>query len=142
MISMSSEGVVRGVPVTFLLTDHILTRLTSTGAGADQHPWSLLILTTLDGPQALAGYLGGSRAINPPAKPRGKAQTKSADTPVTEPPGVYLDAITVSGFRGIGRRGAAGRGRRTAGGHAHVERGRRMGAGVVAAVESEGGLSF
>jgi hypothetical protein len=60
------------------LHDHILTRLTSTGA--DQHPWSLLILAALDGPQALADYFGGSRAITPPARPRGKAtRTWSAD---------------------------------------------------------------
>jgi hypothetical protein len=83
-----------------MLHHHILTRLTSTGA--DQHPWSLLILAALDGPQALADYLGGSRAITPPAKPRGKAKAKSADTSAVEPPGVYLGAITVSGFRGIG----------------------------------------
>jgi hypothetical protein len=86
--------------VTLPLHDHILTRLTSTGA--DQHPWSLLILAALEGPQALADYLGGSRAITPPAKPRGKAKTKPADTSALEPPGVYLGAITVSGFRGIG----------------------------------------
>ena len=47
--------------MTPTLHDHILSRLTSTGA--DQHPWSLLILAALDGPQALADYLGGSRAI-------------------------------------------------------------------------------
>ena len=88
------------VELVILDHDHILTRLTSTGA--DQHPWSLLILAALDGPQALADYLGGSRAITPPAKPRGKAKTKPADTSAIEPPGVYLGAITVSGFRGIG----------------------------------------
>ena len=87
--------------MTSLLAGHILSRLTSTGA--DQHPWSLLILAALDGPQALADFLGGSRAITAPAPSRAaRPRRKPADTSAIEPPGVFLGAITVSGFRGIG----------------------------------------
>jgi len=89
------------------LHDHILTRLSSTGA--DQHPWSLLILAALDGPDALTRYLAGTGTPPAPLKrarksaaPSSAATAGTADSPAPEPPGVFLGAITVAGFRGIG----------------------------------------
>jgi len=89
------------------LHDHILTRLS--GTGADQHPWSLLILAALDGPDALTRYLTGTGAPPAPPKrarksaaPTSAAAGGTADSPAPEPPGVFLGAITISGFRGIG----------------------------------------
>ena len=86
-------------PLTSTLSDLILRRLTS--AGADQHAWSLLILAALDSPDTLEGCLAGTQSLTPPTRARKTSAT--ADTkPASEPPGVYLGAITVSGFRGIG----------------------------------------
>lgn len=81
------------------LQSHILSRLASTGV--DNEPWSLLILAALDGPQALADFLGGSRAIAAPVRPA-PAPAAGADATAIEPPGVFLGAVTISGFRGIG----------------------------------------
>ena len=99
--------------MTQALHDRVLTRLTS--SGADQHPWSLLILAALDGPQALASYLTGGQApaFPAPAKSKGKTARAGTTTPAPaatdaptssapEPPGLFLGAITVGGFRGIG----------------------------------------
>ena len=84
--------------VTSTLHDHIFRCLASTGA--DQHPWALLVVAALDGPQALASYLDGTRAVSAPAQQPELAALADASTP--EPPGVYLGAITVAGFRGVG----------------------------------------
>lgn len=89
------------------LHDHILTCLDSTGG--DQHPWSLLILAALDGPDALTRYLTGTGTPPAPPKrarraaaPASASAAGSADFPAPEPPGVFLGAITIAGFRGIG----------------------------------------
>ena len=81
------------------LHDLILRRLTCTGA--DQHPWSLLILAALESPDTLAGCLAGTRSPTPAKRARRTSATADAK-PTIEPPGVYLGAITVAGFRGIG----------------------------------------
>lgn len=77
------------------LHDRVLSRLASTGA--DQHLWSLLILAALDGDAALVAYLAGSGAPTRPVP----AATQVAG-PAVEPPGAFIGAITVSGFRGVG----------------------------------------
>ncbi|MGD9905746.1 MAG: AAA family ATPase [Vicinamibacterales bacterium] len=89
------------------LLDHILLRLTA--SGADQHPWSLLILAAIDGPDALTRYLAGTGTSPAPPKRARKAAASAsaatagtADSPAPEPPGVFLGAITIAGFRGIG----------------------------------------
>ena len=82
--------------MTCPLTDHILRRLSSTGA--DQHPWSLLVLAALDGDAALATYLAGTST---PPKPAALA-VPSAPGAAIEPPGAFVGAITVEGFRGVG----------------------------------------
>jgi hypothetical protein len=90
------------------LQDHVVARLAS--SGADKNPWSFIILAALYGPQALATYLTGGQAPAFPAPAKGKAAARAAGKPAPgaaagpaiEPPGVFLGAITVSGFRGIG----------------------------------------
>lgn len=77
------------------LHDHILPRLTATGA--DAHDWSYLVLAALDGPEALAKQLAGSSA--PAPRPAARVATPAA---ATEPPGIYVSSITVEGFRGVG----------------------------------------
>ena len=84
--------------MTSTLHDHIYRRLAS--SGADQHPWSLLIVAALDGAPSLASYLEGTRQVSPPASPATAVAT--SEGPAPEPPGVYLGAITVAGFRGVG----------------------------------------
>jgi len=84
--------------LTSTLHDHIFRRLASTGA--DQQPWSLLVVTALDSPQALRSYLDGTRQV---ARPAPSVTTGAApEGPTPEPPGVYLGAITVAGFRSLG----------------------------------------
>lgn len=85
--------------VTPHLHDLILRRLTSTGA--DQHAWSVLILAALESSDTLNGCLAGTQSLSPPKRARKTSPTAVAK-PALEPPGVYLGAITVSGFRGIG----------------------------------------
>jgi hypothetical protein len=83
------------------LHDHVLTRLTS--SGADQHPWSFLILAALDSADTLASCLAGSQPPTPPKRAKKAATTAAPDaSPAIEPPGMYLGAVTVAGFRGIG----------------------------------------
>jgi len=81
--------------VTSPLTDHVLRRLSSTGGDAE--PWSLLVLAALDGDAALATYLAGTTT---PAKPA--APAAAVPGPAVEPPGAFVGAITVTGFRGVG----------------------------------------
>ncbi|MGE0816169.1 MAG: AAA family ATPase [Vicinamibacterales bacterium] len=81
--------------MTSPLTDHILRRLTSTGA--DAHAWSFVVLAALDGDAALAAFLSGAGA---PARP--EPQVAAAPASAVEPPGVFVGAITVAGFRGVG----------------------------------------
>ena len=81
------------------LHDLILRRLTSTGV--DQHAWSFLILAALESPESLDGCLAGTQSPTPPKRARKSSQAADAK-PTIEPPGVYLGAITVAGFRGIG----------------------------------------
>ncbi len=81
------------------LHDVTLARLTSTGA--DQHSWSLLILAALESPDTLDGCLAGTQSPTPPKRAR-KTLPAADVTPAIEPPGIYLGAITVAGFRGIG----------------------------------------
>jgi hypothetical protein len=80
--------------VTSPLTDHILRRLASTGA--DAHPWSFLVLAALEGDAALATYLAGEGV---PVKPAAVAPAPAA---TAEPPGAFVGAVTVQGFRGVG----------------------------------------
>ena len=82
-------------PVTSPLTDHILRRLSATGA--DASPWSWLVLAALEGDASLATYLAGTSA---PARP--SAPAPSVPGPADEPPGAFVGAITVEGFRGVG----------------------------------------
>ncbi|MGE0361145.1 MAG: AAA family ATPase [Vicinamibacterales bacterium] len=63
------------------------------------------ILAALDGPDALTRYLTGTGT--PPAPPKRAKAAASAATAgpadsTPEPPGVFLGAVTISGFRGIG----------------------------------------
>ncbi|MEZ5288039.1 MAG: AAA family ATPase [Vicinamibacterales bacterium] len=81
--------------MTSPLTDHILRRLTSTGA--DAHAWSFVVLAALDGDTALATFLSGAGA---PVKPTPQADAAPATN--AEPPGAFVGAVTVSGFRGVG----------------------------------------
>ena len=81
------------------LHDLILRRLSSTGA--DQHAWSVLILAALESPESLDGCLAGTQSPTPLKRAR-KTSAEAVAKPAIEPPGVYLGAITVSGFRGIG----------------------------------------
>ena len=81
------------------LHDVILARLTATGA--DQHAWSLLILAALESPDTLEGWLAGTQSPTPPKRAR-KSPPAAGTKPAIEPPGIYLGAITVAGFRGIG----------------------------------------
>lgn len=81
--------------MTSPLTDHILRRLTATGA--DTSDWSLLILAALDGDTALTTFLAGTST---PAKPVATAPVPAG--PAVEPPGAFVGAITVEGFRGVG----------------------------------------
>jgi recombinational DNA repair ATPase RecF len=83
-------------PVTSPLTDHILRRLTATGA--DNAPWSLLVLAALEGDASLATYLAGASTPPRPAVPA----VPSASEGAVEPPGAFVGAITVAGFRGVG----------------------------------------
>ena len=75
------------------LQERILQRLADTDAGDEV---SYLTLAALDGPEALASYLKDGAAPAKPAVPPADAGLKR------EPPGVYVGAITVEGFRGIG----------------------------------------
>ena len=81
--------------MTSPLTDHILRRLSATGA--DASPWSWLVLAALEGDASLATYLAGTSA---PARP--SAPAPSVPGPAVEPPGAFVGAITVEGFRGVG----------------------------------------
>jgi energy-coupling factor transporter ATP-binding protein EcfA2 len=76
------------------LHDRVLTRL-DTDAG-DQ-PWGLCVVAALDGQERLDGYLDDATPVCRP-KPSATAGTNER----VEPPGVYVAAITVEGFRGIG----------------------------------------
>lgn len=77
------------------IQEHAFRRLTSTGA--DQHSWSFLVLAALEGDAALGGFLSGTGAFRVPAPP-----AAAPAGPAVEPPGAFVGAITVSGFRGVG----------------------------------------
>ena len=75
----------------------IVNRLVATSA--DREDWSFVVLAALQGEAALDAYLKGET----PKLPAVAAEAgEAAAVPVSEPPGVYLSAITVEGFRGVG----------------------------------------
>lgn len=76
------------------LAEHILNRLASTKAGDET---ALLVLAALEGDTALTAYLAGSSTPGKPAAP-----APAPTGPVVEPPGAFVGAITVGGFRGVG----------------------------------------
>jgi ABC-type lipoprotein export system ATPase subunit len=79
------------------LQGHVINRLVETGAA--NQSWALAILAALDGAAALDAYLDDTAKVTAPALPMA---TPPSSTP-PEPPGVYVSAITVEGFRGIGK---------------------------------------
>lgn len=60
--------------------------------------WALVILAALDGDSSLNGYLDGVATVTVPTAAK---STKSA-VAQSDPPGVFVSSISVSGFRGIG----------------------------------------
>ena len=74
------------------LKEIVYNRLLATSA-LDQS-WSELVMMACEGPEELAGALGGSTT-----KLAAPASSSATDI---EPPGAYLQSITVQGFRGIG----------------------------------------
>ena len=60
-----------------------------------------MILAALESPDTLQSCLAGTQSLTPAKRARRTSATADAK-PTIEPPGVYLGAITVAGFRGIG----------------------------------------
>lgn len=80
--------------MTSPLADHVLRRLTAIRGSDDV---ALLVLAAVEGDAALASYLAGSGA---PVRPAPAAAPDAG--PAVEPPGAFVGAITVGGFRGVG----------------------------------------
>lgn len=87
----------RQYAMTSELQERVINRLVATGA-ADK-PWALAILAALEGAADLDAYLDQTRKVTMPPLPKGAG---AAVTPRPEPPGVYVTALTVEGFRGVG----------------------------------------
>ena len=60
-----------------------------------------MILAAIEGSESLDGCLAGTQSPTPPKRVR-KPPATADSKPAIDPPGVYLGAITVAGFRGIG----------------------------------------
>jgi hypothetical protein len=74
--------------------NRVIERLIDTG-NADE-PWALILLAAMEGEAELNAFLDKARTIDPPTRASGPKG------PAAEPPGAYVGAISVEGFRGIG----------------------------------------
>lgn len=96
------------MPHSSELQELVFDRLASaTAGGASDHKWSDYVLAALKGERELSAALEGIA----PTRPRRRAKNEISASPASgdiaspgsnEGPGVYLGAISVTGFRGIG----------------------------------------
>ncbi|HEY8550568.1 MAG TPA: AAA family ATPase [Vicinamibacterales bacterium] len=75
--------------------DVLLDRLTATGQ--DSEPWALHVLAAAESEEALARLLDDG--LEPARRPASRSKARRGTRDV---PRIYLEAITVAGFRGIG----------------------------------------
>ena len=74
------------------IQSRVLDRLAATDK-ADE-PWALIILAAMEGTRALDAFLDTKTSVTPPRK--GGVESAAP----AEPPGTYVNSITVEGFRG------------------------------------------
>jgi recombinational DNA repair ATPase RecF len=86
----------------------VLDKLSAVPAGKDgKDEWKLLVLAALEGDQALADAAEKAGGPAPAGTSKGKGKASKAKVtaaaPEAEPQVAYLRAITVEGFRGVGK---------------------------------------